>query len=479
MKFSKVKQRGVAQAVVAYIALLTAAAAQAQSAPAPAAPIESAPSAPAAAPATVPVPQAEPLVTAPIEAAPLEAATATSRPSEPPVEPRAPADAAEGERPAQPVETSEEAEAPWSDAVTLSGYAEAYYSHNFAKPENGITNNRWLDEKHNSFTLQTVVLDVAAEKGPVSAKLTLMFGPTADRWYFEGAQVPASETGVYLNPAKYSNETWKHIQTAYVAYRAPVGEGLVLQGGLMPTQVGYEGAAIKDNWNWSRSNLFNYLPFFHVGLRATYPVSDSLSLTAAVYNGWNQASDLNKAKTISLQSSLLRDEWLFNLLYLGGFERAKGQDPAGEPWRNLFDAVVQYDVLPMLSLGTNLDGGFERNDLGVQSWFAAALYARAKATDWLYFALRGDGIFEQNAERNIENASVTSPILLGGSDHILSGTVTAELRPIDGVSFRLEYRHDDSDADVPLFYTRGFDAAGLQRTSSVQNTLTLGMTGWF
>jgi hypothetical protein len=32
---------------------------------------------------------------------------------------------------------------------------------------------------------------------------------------------------------------------------------------------------------------------------------------------------------------------------------------------------------------------------------------------------------------------------------------------------------------VPLFYKEGFDALGAQRLSSFQDTLTLGMTGWF
>lgn len=365
----------------------------------------------------------------------------------------------------------------WTDFVTLSGYAEAYYSYNFARPENNITNNRWLDERHNSVTLQTVALDVSAEKGPVSAKVTLMFGPTADRWYFEGARIPDSENHASLSPGAYSNETWKHIQTAYAGYRAPLGNGLLITGGLMPTQVGYESAAVKDNWNWSRSNIFNFLPFFHLGLRAAYPLTESLTVSASVYNGWNQATDLNKGKTVSLQTSWLRDGWFFNLLYLGGPERPRG-DAAGQPWRNLFDAVMQYDVLPTLSLAADVLGGFERSDLGTDLWAGGALYARLKATDWLYFAARGDGIYERVATRN----GTSEPIFFGGGDHVLSGTLTAELRPFEGISFRLEGRHDDSDPKVPLYYKRGFDTvggAGTQRTSRAQNTFTVGLTGWF
>jgi hypothetical protein len=171
------------------------------------------------------------------------------------------------------------------------------------------------------------------------------------------------------------------------------------------------------------------------------------------------------------------DALLFNLLYLGGNERVAG-DPMGKPWRNLFDAVLEYKATSILTLALNADAGFEKGDLGTDSWAAAALYARVKATEWLYFAVRGDGIYENVATRGEDSGA----IFFGGGDHVLSGTVTGELRPVDGISFRIEYRHDDSDPDAPLFYKRGFDlvdGASVQRASRAQNTLTLGMTGWF
>lgn len=402
-------------------------------------------------------------------------APAQTKPSLAPAEPAPRAATIEIAAPApgmpEPPPAEVEEPAGW---VKLGGYAEAYYSWNLAEPENGITNNRWLDEKHNTFTLQTVALDISAERGPFSARVTLMFGPTADRWYFEGARVPDSETGVVLSPAGYSNETWKHVQMAYAGYEAPLGAGLLLQGGLFPTHVGYEGAAVKDNWNWSRSNLFNFLPFFHVGARVTYPLTNRLSLTAAVYNGWNQATDLNGGKTLSLQTSYVSGKWLGNLLYLGGPERARGEG-YGNPWRNLFDAVAQFDPHPSFSLALHADGGWENSNYGEHAWAAGALYARAKAADWLYFAARGDGIYE-----SIPQDEPDSWILLGGGNHVLSATLTAELRPVgDGFSLRLEYRHDDSDKDVPFYYRRGFTSTGAQRPSATQDTLTLGLTGWF
>jgi hypothetical protein len=231
---------------------------------------------------------------------------------------------------------------------------------------------------------------------------------------------------------------------------------------------------VKNNWNWSRSNLFNFLPFFHVGARVSYPLTEKLSLTAAVYNGWNQASDLNRGKTLTLQASYVGSKWLGNLLYVGGPERPLGDD-SGQPWRNTFDAVGQFDVLPWWSLALHADAGWESSNFGDHSWLAGALYTRFKVADWLYFAAREDGIME-----NIPKDNLGSWILLGGSDYVLSTTLTAELRPVgDGFSFRLEYRHDNSGENVPLYFRSGFNADGLQNASATQDTFTLGLTGWF
>lgn len=420
---------------------------------------------------------AEAVAEAPVEPAPAAEPAREEAPKAEPlslsitsVEP-APAPASAPEAAPEVEEAAAEEETSWMDAVTVSGYAEAYYAHNFNRPQNQTMGARWLDEKSGQFTLQTVVLDVQAKKGPFSSQLTLMFGPTADRWYFEGAAIKATGDDVLLPENNWSNETWKHIQNAWVGYEAPIGSGLLLQGGLFPTQVGYEPAAVKDNGNYSRSNLFAWLPFFHIGVRATYPVTEKLSVMGAVYNGYNQLTDLNKKKTLSLQASYVEDNWWLNLLYLGGDERPNG-DIAGRAWRHLFDAVGEYSGIERLTLAAHANAGFENSDVGEHRWAGGALYARYKAFDWFYLALRGDGLKEFDG-------GADSPIFFGPG-HLLSATATAEFRPVgDGFSLRLEYRHDDSDNKNPMFYGRGFSPDGSQRLVATQNTFTVGVTGWF
>jgi hypothetical protein len=418
------------------------------------APEASAVEAPAPAPEVAPAPAPEPIaavaVTTAVSPSPVEEA-----PADPPADAPVP-----------------EESSSWTDAFTISGYVEAYYAHNFNKPQNKTIASRWLDEQTGQFTLQTVVLDVSLSKGPLSGQVTLMFGPTADRWYFEGAAIKAGAGDDVLPENAWSNETWKHIQNAWVGYELPFGQGLTVMGGLFPTQVGYEPAPAKDNGNYSRSNIFTWFPFFHVGVRASYPLTEKLMLTAGVYNGYNQLRDLNKNKTMALHLAYTEDDWFVSAHYLGGKERPDG-DPAGKAWRNMFDFMGEYSGFKRTTLAAHFDTGFENNELGKNTWLAGALYARFQLMDWLYLALRGDGIKEMGS------SSVDAPVFFG-KGYVLSGTATLELRPsVDCFSIRLEYRHDESDRDNPMYYTRGFAADGSQRLAATQNTMTVGLIGWF
>ncbi|MFT3924772.1 MAG: outer membrane beta-barrel protein [Myxococcales bacterium] len=440
----------------------------AEPAPAPA-PVEAAPAAPAPEPVAAPEPVS------------VSATTTFEGPSPVPVHG---SPTVEGEQPAE-YKTPEIVEEPAdTGSITIGGWIEAYYAHNFNNPQNHTTANRWVDEKTDSFTLQTFALDISAQKGPFSAMVTLMFGPTADRWYFEGSQIPSQALPQVLDANGYSNETFKNVMTAYGGYKAPVGKGLLIEAGLLPTQVGYETTPVKNNFNFSRSNLFNFLPFFHLGARATYPLTDNLTVTAGVFNGWNQLIDRNIKKSVSLQTSYSNDDWLFNLLYFGGAERStrpgnwwsdkdlEDGSKSGMPWRNMFDAVAQYTGIPNLILAAELNGGWEAQKQATQKWVGAGLWAQLKLTDWLFVAGRGDGIAEGGTGNWANGRFITI-----GDGHIVSGTGTLELRPLgDGFSFRVEYRHDSTNKDNELV---GFYKGRNNTFVNSQNTVNVGVTGWF
>jgi hypothetical protein len=352
------------------------------------------------------------------------------------------------------------------------GYVEAFYQWNFARPGNGITNYRGFDNRHNAITLSNAALGASWQKGPVSGEITLQIGHTPNAYY---ASEPASPGASGAGEASGAT-TWKYLQQAYLAYRAPWGRGLLVQAGLFLSPVGPEAMAVKDNWTWSRSNLFFGLPFYHTGVRATYELDDAWSVTAGLYNGWNSVVDNNRDKSLSLEFDYKMGERAqAQFLYFGGVERPEGA-PEGQPFRHAFDAFARIGLGERFDALVHGTTGIEAGELGTSRWFGFALSGRYRAADWLYLALRGDYFRDKPGSTPAERAS---PIFWPG-DWVSSATATLDFRPADGLSVRLEYRHDQADVAMYFRPRLGVDASGAAVPNArSQDTITLGATAWF
>lgn len=342
--------------------------------------------------------------------------------------------------------------------VTVGGYLEAFYSFNLRIPSNHITNLRGFDNRDRTFTLSNVALDTKAERGPLAARLILQIGSTPSTYYAAEPTHPAS-AGTSASDAA----TWKYIQQATFTYARA---GLVVDAGLFPSPIGPEVFAIKDNWNWSRSDLFFGLPFYHTGARVAYPLGGGWIGTLHVYNGWNSVVDNNDYPSVAASAAYAGDRVTGQLLYFGGIERT--DDTA---WRHLLDAYATITVSDHVSLIVHGNGGVEPSDLGTSSWLAAAAYAKIQLSPKLYGAVRTDYFREWRAQEPI----------FWPADWIGSFTATFAYQPVDGLSLRLELRADRADA--PVFF--GGDVTGdgttvpYEPNRRAQETITLGATAWF
>jgi hypothetical protein len=357
-------------------------------------------------------------------------------------------------------------------ALTIGGYIEAFYQWNFNQPSNGITNYRGFDNRHNTFTLSNAVLDALGTLGPVSAHVALQVGHTGDTYYSVEPFSPGTASVDTSDAA-----AWRFVQQASVAYTAPIGRGLTIDAGIFLSPIGPEGMAVKDQWNWSRSDLFFGLPFYHTGARLTYPFSDRITVSLQVYNGWNSVVDNNPEKSVAGQFTYnIADRVTYQLLYFTGVERPVGA-PEGRAWRHLFDSYLALHPRPWLDTLVHFDGGVEPNNFGDSGWAAGALYLRFHPLHWMYLAARGDFFYEWIAR---DAAGSAAPIFWGGASWVSSATATVDVRPWDNVSFRLEYRHDQAAA--PLYFDGQVlvDATGaFVPNARSQDTITLGATAWF
>lgn len=358
-----------------------------------------------------------------------------------------------------------------SAGFALGGYAETYFQYNTNEPSNSITAFRGFDNRHDSFTLSNVALDASWDQDNVIGRLALQVGAAASSYYLAEPTLPGGG-GVNATSA----ELWKYVQQAYVGYKSTGDRAWVASAGVFLSPIGPEAIAVRDNWNWSHSNLFFGLPFYHTGARLQYPLNERWAGMLLICNGWNSVVDNNTEKSICTQVTYTRPSVTTTLQYFGGNERPTGA-PEGRPWRNLFDAYATWTATSRLSFLAQVDAGFEDNTYGKSSWTAGALYARFQATDRVYLGARVDTFDETVGS----NAQGTASSIFWPVSRVSSATATVDFRPAERVSFRAEYRFDDADGD--MYFGGAVTGDGIstpyEYNRSSQNTFTFGAVTWF
>lgn len=380
-----------------------------------------------------------------------------------------------------PTPSAEPATEPTRPALALTGLVESYYQWNFNDPSNGLTNARGFDNRHNSFTLSNVALDAQFDDGALLGRLVLQVGAAPSTYYLAEPARPGSGAASASGP-----ELWKYLQQAYAGYRfeipalarlapARADRGLSVTAGLFVSPIGPESLAVRDNWTWSRSNLFFGLPFYHAGARAQAPVSEHLQLTVAVTNGWNDVVDNNEEKSLWAQLLYSDATRTASLVAFTGVERPSGA-AEGRAFRHLLDAHLTWHLSPALSVLVHGDAGLEPNELGTSRWIAGALAARLALGPTLLLAGRADAFAEHVAAND---AGAAAPIFWPVA-WIASGTLTLEARPHPRASLRLELRHDLAEADLFFGGAVAGDGAATPYVPNRdhQTTATLGATTW-
>jgi hypothetical protein len=328
---------------------------------------------------------------------------------------------------------------PEPSRIDVGGFVDTYYGYNFNKVDPLL---RTFDVQHNTLSLSLAEINFTktpTADSKVGFRADLDFGKTAD---LVAAYEPASD----------GKEIYKHIQQAYVSL---LTGKVQWDAGKFVTPMGAEVIESQDNWNYTRSILFGYaIPFYHVGLRATYTATPKVTLGAQLVNGWNNSSENNGDKTFHLSATLKPTgslTWIAN--YMVGKE-APDSAPVRDT-RNLFDTTLTWTTTPKLSLMANFDYGKE----GDVEWWGIAGYAKYQATP--AWALVGRYEYVDDSKGGFMTINGKAQSLTITSDHLIAGALKA----------RLEYRLDHVDYD---FFTKSDGT-----TTGDQSTFTVGLVYGF
>jgi hypothetical protein len=340
----------------------------------------------------------------------------------------------------------------WSvGLIDFSGLVDGYYNFNANHPATSSYGNqlRNFDYDANAFSLSMAKLTLSHDADPIGFRVDLGFGKTFD--------------------AVFGTD---HLEQAYISWKPTKGKGFEADLGEFVTSAGAEVIETKDNWNYSRSILFAYaLPYYHVGLRTSMPITKSFTAGVQVVNGWNNFfSDNNSGKTIGITGVYTKPKFV----WAGNYYTGPENPGTNKGFRNLFDTTLTLTPTAKFSAYINYDYVQNRDaaalsessyvTTGLDHLSGVAFAARYQATDKIAFAGRAEYV----ADKSDFGATVGA----GTRQNLNEFTLTAEYKVPEGLLARLEYRRDGSDEP---YFNKGTSLA----VAKGQSTLEVGVTAFF
>ena len=164
-----------------------------------------------------------------------------------------------------------------NSGMTVSGYIEAYYSHDFTAPKTSQERPGFL---YNHKRNREVNVNLAFVKGAyvserVRGNLALQVGTYGQYNY-------AAEQGLL-----------KNIFEANAGVKLSGKKDLWLDTGIFSSHIGFESAISKDCWTLTRSIMAENSPYYLSGAKLTYNTANGKwTLLGSVLNGWQRIAKL-------------------------------------------------------------------------------------------------------------------------------------------------------------------------------------------
>lgn len=360
--------------------------------------------------------------------------------------------------------------------MTFNGTLDGYYEYSFNRPVGRVNLLRAYDVSSNSFSLNQATFVI--ERAPDLAA-DRRFGVRVDLQYGQATETLQANAANELRPNVY-----RPVFQAYGTYLANVGSGLTIDFGKWASALGIENNYTKDQINYSRSFLFNFLPFYHMGARFAYNLTPKINVAYWLVNGAEQTEDFNGFKsqafiiTLKPASSL---SWNVNY-YFGqeqrdvvqvlnpGFPAGPTQPglpvtpvtPTPNGREHIFDTYATWNATPKWTFAGEGDFVIDRAFAGSapQHVSGGAAYARYQWTPKFAIGARSEYLSDRGG------------LFSGTTQALKEVTLTAEYKFSEGFLVREEWRRDFSNQ--PFFLT---DGPGVLKKD--QNTATVGLIWWF
>lgn len=305
--------------------------------------------------------------------------------------------------------------------LTISGYAEGYYSLDAAFPNN---HERpfflYSYKRHNEVNINLAYLKAAYLKGNVRGNLALMVGNYA-QYNLSGEEQLA-----------------RNIFEANVGFKICKNHNLWLDAGVMPSHIGFESAIGKDNWVLSRSLAAENSPYYETGVKVGYTSANEKWYAAGMFlNGWQKISrpDFQDSPAFGTQLTYKPSgNFTANWSTYYGNELVPNAPGEEERWRFFNNFYTTWQATEKLGVITGFDIGLQERGRNIDPalWYTPIVIFRFNPSEKWRIGLRGEFYADEDeviVATGTPNGFQTS-----------SGSLNIDYLPADNVMLRFEGR---------------------------------------
>ena len=291
----------------------------------------------------------------------------------------------------------------------------------------------------------------------------------ASRWGVEMTFQAGQDSRVFGFSATAPNlpgsQGLRHLGPTDVSYLAPIGKGLTIQGGIFPSLIGYDGLYAKDNFNYTRPWGADFTPYLMLGINASYPVSDRLTATGFVVNGYWHLGNANAVPSFGGQLAYKATGHV-NLKQTVMFGPHQANTSV-DSWRVLSDTIAEYKAERLTTAFEYHVGTEKAADTGNHAvWMATQLP--------IHFVLSKHWSLTERPEVYWDN----SGRITGFAQTVKANTATLEYRlPFQKAAaiVRLEHRVDDSRGPQGGFFITHSNTPGVVGLTPTQHLLAIAL----
>ena len=334
------------------------------------------------------------------------------------------------------------------ESVDISGVAAASYNHRVIEGEE-TTGGNPLFKTPNANTFQLDQIWMIVDKAPTEDSRG---GFHAE---FVAGTSAASQVGTVAGDGTVG------IYSAYASYLAPVGNGVQIDVGKIPTPLGAEVVQTNGNYFITQGAVFGLQPVVHTGVAITTQLTDSLGFTGGIVNDVYSDTGISGDNDKAYYGQFQYSGDAFGLNVGGIIGDADASSCGGTVGRSsectvsVVDVVLSADPTDSLSIWVNYD------------WFHQS--GSDSAVNGDAHGISGAGRLALSDDMGISTRIEyiwTEDDLTGGDDgELLTLTGTIDKTLAEGLVGRLELRYDTA-IEEGGFALRG-DAVGTNDDSLV------------